>query len=637
MRWWRGTWMCWFLLTIGVVGVGPAVAKSGGGGSGPANYYVASNGNDAWSGTFAAPNATNTDGPFATLEAAQNAIRKLKSTYAVPKGGVTVWLRGGTYYRTATFSLTSADSGASSTPITYRAYGTETVRITGGKAVTGFTPVTDPNVLGRLPAAAQPNVVQANLPAQGITDFGQYQVRGSYDPTRMAALELFFLDQPMTLARWPNPGSWATITSVPGGANGATIGYAGNEPAQWSNVQDSWLHGFWTWNWADSYVNVTSIDTVNRVITTASPYAGAYGYSVGGRFYAQNILEELDRPGEWYLNRQTGNLYFWPPSPLTGGQVTASLLNAPLVALNAASYISFNGLIFECARGTGITITGGSYNSIVNSTVRNMGNYAIDIEGGSNQGVTNCLITGDGDGGIIVNGSALYANNNEIAHYARWVYSYQAGIHVESTGAEISHNKIYDAPHNAILLDGSSQTLEYNEIFQVCLQTQDAGAIYTGSSGPNTIRYNFIHDLGLGGINNSQYSATAAVYLDNAASRATIFGNVIANGNVGVLVSGGSRDSIQNNIITNCPVTVHVDIRTGSPRFDTITTNVLYLGNFEFWNNVQQYLTINNNLLNIDPLFVDPTHNNYQLQSTSPAYKQINNFQAIPFSQIGRQ
>jgi len=265
--------------------------------SGAVNYYLATNGNDAWSGKLAAPNTANTDGPFATLEAAQAAIRKIRVRGSLPTGGVTVWIRGGSYYRSNTFTLTSQDAGTSTASVTYQAYGNETVHITGGKTVTDFTPVTDPTILNRLPAVAQPNVLQTDLKAQGITDFGQYVTRGSYYPTATAALELFFQDQPMTLARWPNPGSWATITSVPNGANGATIGYAGDEPAQWSNVQDIWLHGFWTWNWADSYVNVTGINTVNRVITTASPYAGTYGYSVGGRFYAQNILEELDQPG----------------------------------------------------------------------------------------------------------------------------------------------------------------------------------------------------------------------------------------------------------------------------------------------------------------------------------------------------
>jgi hypothetical protein len=42
------------------------------------NLYVSPNGNDSWSGRLASPNRTRTDGPFATLERARDAIRALK-------------------------------------------------------------------------------------------------------------------------------------------------------------------------------------------------------------------------------------------------------------------------------------------------------------------------------------------------------------------------------------------------------------------------------------------------------------------------------------------------------------------------------------------------------------------------------
>ena len=598
------------------------------------SLYVATNGNDSWSGKLPAPNSGSTDGPFATLEGAQKAIQKLKSS-GLPTGGVTVYVRAGSYYRTTTFALTSSDSGTAASPITWQAYPNETPRITGAKTVTGFTAVTDSTVLSRIPTAAQPYVMQANLPAQGISDFGTYQVRGSYYPTRTAAMEVFFADAPMTLSRWPNPGSWASITSVPGGQSGATIGYSGSEPSKWSNVQNIWLHGFWTWDWADSYVNVTSI--ANNVITTASPYGGSYGFSVGGRFYAENILEELDQPGEWYLNNSTGILYFWPPASLSSGQVTVSMSNLPLITMNGTSYVSLNGLTIESSRSWGVTVTGGSYNSVVNCTVRNMGNYSIDVEGGSNNNVTNCLVTGDGDGGIIINGTGLTATNNEIAHYARTVYCYQAGIHIEGSGNEISHNKIYDAPHNAVLMDGTNQMLEYNEIYQCILCTQDSGAVYTGGSGPNTVRYNFIHDLGKGQINTTQTPFAAGIYDDNGGGNLSVIGNVLANGFVGILFNGGSGNTIQNNIITGFTDDVWYDGSGGSPSGNKINTNV-FVDNAPMWMNGASSSgnTITNNLVGVNPLFVSPSTNNYALQSTSPAYSQITGFSTIPFSQIGR-
>ena len=612
------------------------------------NLYVAVNGNDAWSGKLSAPTAEGDDGPFATLEAARDAIRRVKAA-GLPKGGVTVWLHGGSYFRANSFALTALDSGTADAPIAYCAVPDETVRLTGGKTVTGFAPVTDPAILTRLQPDAKSHVLCAELAKQGIDDFGHYVPQGGIFPPKPAALEVFFRDQPLTLARWPHAGNWATITGAPGGKNGATFSYAGDEPAKWGHEADIWLHGYWTWNWADSYVSVAFIDPVNHVITTNEPY-GAYGYSVGGRFYAQNILEELDQPGEWYLQQASGRLYCWPPAPLSTGAVTVSLTSAPLVTMTGTSYVTLEGLIVECARGTGITITGGAHNRIADCIIRNVGNYAVDIEGGTHQGVSNCVITGTGDGGIILHGGDaaartpgnLFADHNEIAHYSRWVSCYQPAIHVQGCGASITHNKIYDAPHNAILIDGSQHVVEYNEISRVCLQTQDAGACYTGgrdnATRDNTIRYNFFHDLGTNtaDLPGGRYRATAAIYLDDGGSYVTVFGNIITRCNVGVLIGGGSENTVRNNIITGCPITVHVDGRNGPPHGIAITNNILRAGKFEFWNELDEgILTIKDNLTDADPHFIDPEHDNYQLPPDSPATAL--GFQALPLNQIGRK
>ena len=59
-----------------------------------ANLYVATNGNDAWSGRLSAPNAEKTDGPFATLERARDELRKLKASGALSGNGASVVVRG---------------------------------------------------------------------------------------------------------------------------------------------------------------------------------------------------------------------------------------------------------------------------------------------------------------------------------------------------------------------------------------------------------------------------------------------------------------------------------------------------------------------------------------------------------------
>jgi hypothetical protein len=160
------------------------------------DLYVAPGGNDAQSGL--APTVRGTDGPLATLTAARDRIRTLKAAGGLPEGGVTVWLSAGIYELAAPLQLTAADSGTPTAPITYRAADGATVRLLGGKVVTGWQAVTDPAVLAKLDAAARGQVMQADLTAQGVTDLGA-MLPGPRWGASSPGLEVFFADQPMTL------------------------------------------------------------------------------------------------------------------------------------------------------------------------------------------------------------------------------------------------------------------------------------------------------------------------------------------------------------------------------------------------------------------------------------------------------
>ena len=284
--------------------------------------YISTTGTDNNPGTRAKP--------FATLERARDEARRLKHDGQPPKGGLTIWLGGGDYLRTNTLELTAADAGTPTAPITWRARQGETVRLLGGMKLAGFAPVTDPAILARLPEAARANARQVNLKTLGVTDFGQMRSRGFGRPLTPSHCELFFDTRPMTLARWPNEGEWERIAGFPEGSaegdgHGGKIGklqeglvYSGDRPRGWQDIRDLWVHGYWSWDWANSYERVDSIDLERRLIKTAAPH-GLYGFRKGQRFYFLNVLEELDQPGEWFLDRNTGCLYFWPPSPSTPG------------------------------------------------------------------------------------------------------------------------------------------------------------------------------------------------------------------------------------------------------------------------------------------------------------------------------
>lgn len=144
-----------------------------------AEFYVSTIGKDSDPGTLSKP--------FATLGRARDAIRAMRKT-----GGVTVWVRAGVYPISSTLELTAADSGSKGSSVVYRACEGEEVQLIGGREIAGFRPVTDPATLQRLDPVARGKVLQVDLKAQGLTDYGQMRPRGFGRPMDPAGLELLF-------------------------------------------------------------------------------------------------------------------------------------------------------------------------------------------------------------------------------------------------------------------------------------------------------------------------------------------------------------------------------------------------------------------------------------------------------------
>ncbi len=645
----------------------------------PLMLYVSPQGSDAWSGRLARPQ--HGDGPLGTLEGARDVLRALKKAGRLNEGAI-VEILDGVYELKRPFELTEKDSGTPKARILYRAQHPSRACISGGRRVTNFEPVTDPAVLSRLDEAARGHVLQADLKALGITDFGQ-------PLAERGRLELFFNDQPMTLARWPNEGfTKIAAVSTPDGQPVAgrqrsgvgSIFYDGDRPARWSSEKDIWLHGYWCWDWADSYAKVQSIDTERHLIHLAPPYHG-YGYRSGQRFYALNVLAELDSPGEWYLDQRAGIIYFWPPGPIAEGRPMVSIQPA-LISLNSTSYVTVRGLVLQACRGTAITIAGGSHNRIVSCVIRNVGGGAVSISGGIANGVSGCDIYNIGGAGIWLNGgdrvtltpAQHYADNNHIHHFARLYRTYHPAVGISGVGNRVSHNLIHDGPHNAILLSGNDHLIEYNEIYNVCYETGDVGAFYMGrdwTARGTLIRYNFFHDISGPGM----YGANA-VYLDDAASGTTIFGNIFYKAGRAAFIGGGRDNIIENNIFIDCTYAIHVDARglgwmkaavaddgvlvtrlkkmpykqppwstryqrlvnilsddPAAPKGNVIVRNVCRGP----WAEVEQaagpYLTLQDNLVAEDPRFVNPEKMNFQLRDDSPAWAL--GFKRIPIKRIG--
>ena len=540
-------------------------------------FYVSPSGNDSWNGLRAAPDSGSAEGPFLTPERACEAVRELRASGKWPHGGITVFLAEGTYELTKSLRLTSAESGTKDAPLLWRPVPGDRVRLTGGKRIAKFRPVSDPAILKRLDILHRREIVVASLRLQNIWNTGVMKPRGFSREMFPSGLEVFCNGKSMTLSRWPNE-DWVKIAGAPGKqldpmdlqrtekTEGDTFFYDGDRPRRWADVSNIWMHGYWTWDWADSYERIKSIDTAARSITTCEPH-GVYGYKAKQRYYFLNILEELDSPGEWYLDRNTTLLYFWPPEPIEKCEVMVSLLEEPLIALENASYVTFRGMTLEVARGNAVVITGGAGNRIAGCTIRNIGNTGVVIRGGTNNGVQSSDIYETGDGGVIIEGgdrrtltpAGNFADNNHIHDYSRWVRTYRPAILLTGVGNRVSHNYIHDAPHTGVLFSGNDHILEYNEVRDICRETGDVGAFYIGRDWTmrgNMVRYNFFHHItgpGNGG--------AMAVYLDDAASGTTIYGNIFYRTSRAAFIGGGRDNTVENNIFVECDPAVHIDAR----------------------------------------------------------------------------
>ncbi|MDN5210861.1 right-handed parallel beta-helix repeat-containing protein [Fulvivirgaceae bacterium BMA12] len=566
------------------------------------DFYVSKSGNDKNPGTREAP--------VATLEAARDLIRKQKSIEAHPKEGFTVWVSAGEYYQSGSFTLNANDSGLPHAPVTYRAVPGDRVFITGGVSIPqSAVKRLDPgSIKAILTPDAKKNVYFVDLKSLGITDFGTHKQYGHALPVNPAPVELFFNSRPLTLARYPNKGFIPIEEVVDPGSNprmgdhsnrGATIKYTDKRHEVWAGNDDVWFQGTFYNGYADDKIHVESIDPRTREIKFSTPHM----YSVrGGKEYthyvALNILDELDMPGEWYADRKSGILYFWPPEQIdVNTRLEISLLEDPVVSLEGVSHVILRDFTIQNGRGIGIYMERGVNNLVAGCTVRNfgttgillgqgarqtvpyithdfyegvpisrrVGNYAAHIYkyttwdrmAGKNHKVLSCNIYNTGAGGIVLSGGSkrkLVPGNNvvencKIHDYNRRNKFRWGGVIVDGCGNKVRHNEIYNADFQAIFSVGPEHIFEYNDIHHVTLHSDDVSVWYTGRDPSDRgliVRYNYFHECG------NAKRMNMGVYCDDSSGGITVFGNVFYNMHTahGVLYSNTGWDlTMKNNII----------------------------------------------------------------------------------------
>ncbi|MHB0934827.1 MAG: right-handed parallel beta-helix repeat-containing protein [Armatimonadota bacterium] len=638
--------------------------------------------------------------PLASLASARDRLRGQQPA------GATIWLHGGVYQLDESFTLTEEDSGTESAPVVYRAWPGEEVRISGGRYLDGgaFRPVSDKAVLERQEPAVRGHLLELDLAACGITDTGGRTGYGFAFPVVPADLEVYYQDRPLPVARWPREGYALTGPVLDPGSKmndpangplgldgadvrGATFTGDAERLRRWSRPGDLACFGMWGHDWSPATIPVQSVDIERGLITLAFPSYG--GVKDGRKYFVRNVLEEIGAPGEWAVDRTASILYLYPPEPLAGKWLLVSVLQAPLIALRGARFVTFRDLIIEGGRGPGIVIDGDD-NLVAGCTLRNLGGRGVLVNGSRNR-IQSCHLHALGQGGITLSGGDRrelipgenVADNNEIHDVNRVCTTYNPGVHLNGCGHRVSHNAIYDGPHNAILLHGNDHLIEYNEIHHVALDTDDAAAFYMGrnpSEQGNVIQYNYFHHIG-----SPSGWGTSAIYPDDGASGLTVRGNVFYrcghDGQVcmGAIFNNAGKDHlIENNIFVDCRICFgqmlmlqpkwEEFLRGEEPHvrymYDRLYTQVdirseVYLRRYPWLaelsanatsNTVRRNLAVrcgvlvtpedrqqvqDNWMTDTDPGFADMARLNFALAPDSEAARRIPGFQPVPFAAMG--
>ena len=533
-----------------------------------ADYYVATDGNDHWSGTLPAPNAGKSDGPFRTLAAARDAIRRLKLR-DLPNRPVVVRIRGGRYRLSAPFILRPEDSGTENCPVTYCAYPNEEAVFSGGIPITGWK-----QGGGSLWVCEAPKINGSSI------HFRDMFVNGSRRPR----------------AHLPKSGYYGSPQRAVSESTKVPLDSASNDPRNlrgfrfkpgeirkdWTNLEDVEVVvlQFWT----EARLFIESIDeTTNTVYFSGAsfrPLAWSKGY------YVDNVWEGLTEPGEWYLNRKTGVLSYWP---MPGEEID----NAEVIVPVAEELVRFegnaeeerfveyiilrdlcfrhtkwllpeNGYAFPQAEVAGpafpywaspsstpvqhpqstqhlpaaVSLAGARSCRLENNELTHLGAWGIELGRGCKQNLIASNLISDVGGGAIRIGEPTYrerdatvashnvVTDNTIADGCA-TYLGAPGIWVGQSGFnKISHNEIRGAWEWAISVGwvwnylpptrSHHNIVEFNHIHHLghsLLGTH--GAIYTLGLSPGTrIRYNVIHDIAGGGTGIIHDNGSAAILVE---------------------------------------------------------------------------------------------------------------------------
>ena len=551
------------------------------------NLYVAINGNDKNKGTI--------DKPFASLAKAQDAIRQIKKEKGLPKGGITVFIKGGNYFVTSSVEITADDSGEEGKPVIYSAYENESVHFIGGIIVDArnWKPINAEAKKRLHPKADANKIFELDVNALGLRNVKEFAPTNHFT-TDWFIIDLFADNKRQPISQWPNLNENIRGKNDPGwtncnGSKDNSSFYYGkggnpedkdtvnevdadgtNRAKRWqasiNSGHELWLKGLWRTPWEPHTIKVKEINTKEKYIqlTEEPPQGMGSKYTavantkplwrVGSgkeNWYAINYLDEIDQPGEWALDFKDKKLYYYAPSPIEKLKVMISDMKSSIIDIKGAQYVQIKGLTIEGGLGNGIEMNNCSNMLIAGCTIVNVGNTGVKMGGGEKNIIQANDIYETAGWGLelrnLGNRQKLTAANvqiinNHIHHVGQLAFK-EAIVMNECVGVTIAHNLLNDIPKGAIRTDNINDCIfEYNEIHNIALKEGDTGVFYNyggWSTYGNIFRYNFSHHT----------NRANGFYSDDGDSGDSFYKNIVQGTISAVKFGGGHDDLAENNLI----------------------------------------------------------------------------------------
>lgn len=399
--------------------------------------------------------------------------------------------------------------------------------------------------------------------------------------------------------------------STSGGGSKTQFRYAEGEfkPA-WADAPGAEVHIFQSGS-CRAFKEIVAIEHVDerlRAVTLSGPECHA-GIGTGDRYFVENVREELDAPGEWYLDRESGVLSLIPPEGFSEESEVVAPAVGRLIEFAGSEeapveHIRLSGLTIRCTDyspddgcggyGMGregvLHFTGARSCAVEGCTFVGCGRYAVCLSGGGENAVTGCDIAEGAEGGVLVIGSARNLISDNHIHDCGAIYKHIGGVVLTGAGSDenvVAHNLIHHMSRYGITIKngGLRNVIEYNHVHHTNLETYDTGGIEvtqhdTDLRSGSVIRNNIVADS-VGwysqGPDGSVYNAWG-IYLDSYAGGYTVTNNItIRNTHGGIMLQGGRDNVVTNNIFVGSSVSqMQINNFRGNSTGQVLERNVIY-------------------------------------------------------------